>query len=92
MQEIDLAENELTSFPPNLYQLKNLKKLDVSRNKIAKIEFPEGSFEHLRTINLTDNQLVALPDGIGRCLKLQKIYASYNKLVFAGELLRKYIG
>lgn len=84
---MDLAQNELTSFPTNLQQMKNLRKLDLSQNKMTKIEFPEDSFEHLRTINLTDNQLIALPTGIERCLKLQKIYASYNKLVFDGKLL-----
>lgn len=66
-------------------QLKNIKKLDLSQNKISKIEFPQGSFENLRTINITNNQLTSLPDGIIRCLKLQKLYACYNKLTFTGE-------
>uniref|UniRef100_A0A7E4W5T9 Protein flightless-1-like protein n=1 Tax=Panagrellus redivivus TaxID=6233 RepID=A0A7E4W5T9_PANRE len=84
LQELDLAQNDLTTFPVNLHQLKNLRKLDLSMNKITKIEFPEGSFERLRTLNISVNELTAFPEGITRCTQLQKIYASYNQLVFGG--------
>lgn len=48
------------------------------------MEFPEGAFENLETLNISGNLLTSFPDGIVRCLKMQKIYSSYNKLTFEG--------
>lgn len=76
--------NELSSIPDSLYALKNIRKLDLSFNKISKIELPTDAFPNLEIINLSGNELVALPAKIVNCQKLQRLYASYNKLTFAG--------
>ena len=84
IQEIDLAQNNHTTFPDQLFELKLLRKLDVSFNKISKVEFEDGAFDALETLNLSSNDLEKLPDGLVSCLKLQKLYASYNRLKFEG--------
>ena len=79
-----MAQNNFTTFPDQLFELKLLRKLDVSFNKISKVEFEDGAFDALETLNLSSNDLEKLPDGLVRCIKLQKLYASYNRLKFEG--------
>ncbi|KAF7636898.1 hypothetical protein Mgra_00003638 [Meloidogyne graminicola] len=84
LQELNLAMNELTKIPETLISLKNLRKLDLSFNKLTKLEFTEGTFPNLETFNISGNDLVALPSQIIFCVKLQRLYANYNKLNFEG--------
>ena len=80
-----MAQNELITLPEQLFSLKQLRKLDISFNQIDKIEFPEGTFPNLETLNLSGNKLSRLPQNIVHCLKLQRVYASYNHLKFEGK-------
>jgi Leucine-rich repeat (LRR) protein len=98
MQDVDLAMNDLSQVPEALFKLKNLRKLDLSHNKvfislvafisfqlqIAKITLSDGVWESVETLNLSSNQLLALPDGLVRMTRLQKLYASDNRLTFDG--------
>ncbi|VDK84077.1 unnamed protein product [Cylicostephanus goldi] len=82
--DIDFAENNLPAVPEALFKLKNLRKLDISGNKIETFTIPEGSWESLETLNVSGNEMKALPDGLVRLVKLQRLYASDNKLTFEG--------
>jgi Leucine-rich repeat (LRR) protein len=84
IQEIDLAMNELTAMPSSLLPLSQLRKLDLSFNKINKMDFPDGAFPNIETLNLSGNELTCLPQNIISCSKLQRLYASYNQLTFQG--------
>ena len=76
--------NELTKIPESIFSLKNLRKLDLSFNKLTKLDFVEGTWPNLETFNLSGNDLEALPSQIIACVKLQRLYANYNKLNFEG--------
>ncbi|ETN79136.1 leucine Rich repeat-containing domain protein [Necator americanus] len=82
--DVDFAENNLPAVPEALFKLKNLRKLDISGNKITKFSIPEGSWETLETLNLSGNGMAVLPDGLVRLTKLQRLYASDNHLTFEG--------
>ncbi|KAF8356657.1 fli-1 [Pristionchus pacificus] len=84
LTDVDFAENNLPSVPDALYKLKSLRKLDLSANKISKIDLPEGSWESLVTLNISTNCLKALPENLVRMTMLQRLYASNNKLTFEG--------
>jgi Leucine-rich repeat (LRR) protein len=92
-QELDLAENALTSLPSQLFALKQLRKLDLSFNRLERTDVvEEGAFEALEVLNVSGNELTALPDGLTRsCLRLQRLYASFNKLTFEGCIFLKFL-
>jgi Leucine-rich repeat (LRR) protein len=72
--------------PFSLITLKNLRKIDLSFNKIDKIDFPQNAFPNLEILNLSGNELSSLPQNIVCCLKLQRLYASYNHFTFEGKI------
>uniref|UniRef100_A0A0K0FBY9 Protein flightless-1 homolog (inferred by orthology to a C. elegans protein) n=1 Tax=Strongyloides venezuelensis TaxID=75913 RepID=A0A0K0FBY9_STRVS len=82
--DLDLSYNSLTTPPDGLYDLKKLRKLDLSYNKIEAFTIPENTLEHLEVINLSGNEMGSLPENITKLSKLQRIYASFNKLTFSG--------
>ncbi|CAJ0942651.1 unnamed protein product, partial [Mesorhabditis belari] len=84
LMDVDFAENNLPKVPEALYKLKKLRKLDLSGNKISKIELSDGFWESLETLNLSSNELTVLPEGIIRMTRLQRLYANNNKLTFEG--------
>jgi Leucine-rich repeat (LRR) protein len=58
-QDLDLAQNALTGLPSQLAELKQLRKLDLSFNKLTKAVIAEGAFEQLEVLNLSGNELQA---------------------------------
>uniref|UniRef100_A0A0N4Z6K5 Gelsolin-like domain-containing protein n=1 Tax=Parastrongyloides trichosuri TaxID=131310 RepID=A0A0N4Z6K5_PARTI len=82
--DLDLSYNSLTVLPDGIYDLKKLRKLDLSYNKLEKFTIPENTLEDLEVINVSGNEMISLPENITKLSKLQRIYASFNKLTFAG--------
>ncbi|KAK0418524.1 hypothetical protein QR680_013613 [Steinernema hermaphroditum] len=84
LTELDFAENDLPAVPEAVYKLKNLRKLDLSLNKITELHIDENTWPDIETLNVSFNALKKLPDAIVKYSKLQKLYASGNQLTFDG--------
>lgn len=78
---LNLGDNELTSFPPEIPGIKKLAYLDLRRNKIAAIDSaafcPSG---HIQTITLAENLISTVPSCDFSQWKLQVFDVSRNKL------------
>lgn len=84
LKDVDFAENGLPAVPEAIFKIRNLEKLNLSANKIEKINLADGEWENLRTLNLNDNLLTALPQAIVKLQNLQRFYVSHNYLTFEG--------
>ncbi|RZF33859.1 hypothetical protein LSTR_LSTR009883 [Laodelphax striatellus] len=80
--DLDLSENNLTHITANLPYLPNLLKLDLSRNRISKIDL--GAFSNLtslKTLDLSFNRLKHLSRAYFEGLSnLERLRRRYNQL------------
>lgn len=84
LRDVDFSENSLPAVPEALFKLRNLRKLNLSGNKIDKLNMTEGEWEHLETLNMSHNQLTVIPDCVVKLTRLTRLYASNNQLTFEG--------
>jgi small GTP-binding protein len=93
-EELDLSNKGITELPPEIGQLKNLKKLDLEndwrnpgelRNKLTQLPDEIGQLTKLQTLNLFSNQLTALPESIGQLTSLQTLDLEQNQLTTLPE-------
>ena len=83
--------NLLSSLPKCLGGCAGLKVIDVSRNKISKIETPI-SLPNLADLNLSHNMLTELPDCWGGLRSLAKLDLSHNRLTSLPPSIGKMAG
>ncbi|GAB3508629.1 COR domain-containing protein [Spirosoma knui] len=78
---LNLQGNQLENFPTVISQVKSLKKLLLSENKISSVEDNafEG-FENLTELDLSFNELTYLPSSLGKLTKLKKLNLSGNRI------------
>lgn len=72
--------NQISELPPSIGNLKNLKKLSLSNNKLKLIPNEIGKLNNLRELFIDFNELVVLPDQIGNLRKLERLGLAGNKL------------
>ncbi|KAG9472544.1 hypothetical protein GDO78_018831 [Eleutherodactylus coqui] len=80
LKVLDLHDNQITSLPPDIGQLKSLRVLNVERNVLRSLPDSIGDLVQLQTLNVNGNKLKLLPPTIGglRCLRTLNI--SENRL------------
>ena len=78
--ELDLAENGLTSLPPEIAQLTNLASLDLSDNQLTSLPPEIGQLKSLTRLSLWSNQLTTLPPEIAQLKNLTELGLSNNQL------------
>lgn len=83
-QDVDFSENGLPVVPEALFKLRSLRKLNLSGNRIEKLNMTEGEWEHLETLNVSNNQLTVIPDCVVKLTRLSRLYAANNLLTFEG--------
>ena len=59
---------------------KNLRNLDLSRNKINSLPSSIGNFKVMKTLSLSKNKISALPEDMGKMTKLENLNLSFNLL------------
>ena len=81
LRELSLAENYLQELSSSLYQLTNLRKLDLSNNRIHNIEVNQLTLlSNLTELNLENNLLSSIPFRLAT-LSLNNLKLNNNLLV-----------
>jgi len=70
----------LTSFPPEIGELINLKVLDVFNNRLTSLPPEIGKLVNLKQLWVSRNQLASIPPEIGKLVNLKELSVSRNKL------------
>ncbi|CAN2391422.1 ubiquitin-dependent endocytosis, partial [Pristimantis euphronides] len=80
LKVLDLHDNQITSLPADIGQLKSLRVLNVERNVLRSLPDSIGDLVQLQTLNVNGNKLKLLPQSVGglRCLRTLNI--SENRL------------
>ncbi|EPR78195.1 Leucine rich repeat protein [Spraguea lophii 42_110] len=87
LKELYISKNnikETIKFKPNVFL--NLKKLELSRNKIKSIKIYENALTNLELLDLEDNRIAMLDESIHNLKNLKYIYLMRNKIMdFCGN-------
>ncbi|XP_073496666.1 E3 ubiquitin-protein ligase LRSAM1 isoform X2 [Phyllobates terribilis] len=80
LKVLDLHDNQITSIPADIGQLKSLRVLNMERNVLRSLPDSIGDLVQLQTLNVKGNKLKLLPPTVGglRCLRTLNI--SENRL------------
>uniref|UniRef100_A0A8C9VV32 Leucine rich repeat and sterile alpha motif containing 1 n=1 Tax=Scleropages formosus TaxID=113540 RepID=A0A8C9VV32_SCLFO len=77
---LDLHENNLTSLPEDIGQLKALQVLNAEKNQIKALPETIGDLHLLQTLNVKGNHLSKLPSSLGRLCSLRTLDISENQV------------
>jgi len=78
---LNFTDQGLEKFPSDMSKVeKNLRNLDLSRNKINSLPSSIGNFKVMKTLSLSKNKIAALPDDMGKMTKLENLNLSFNFL------------
>jgi leucine-rich repeat protein SHOC2 len=78
--KLELKRKKLKSFPPELFQLKNLQYLDISKNSISEIPDSLEFFENLQYFNASKNKINSMPSSIGKMKNLKWLIWNNNDI------------
>ncbi len=74
LQELNVSHNSLMgAIQSQIGQLKNLKILNASYNKMTGVPAEVGQLENLRVLDLSYNQLTGLPNELGNLKNLKTL-------------------
>ncbi|WP_171014954.1 InlB B-repeat-containing protein [Culicoidibacter larvae] len=77
---LDLADNQLTSLPPEIGNLSSLLQLSLSYNELTSIPAEIGNLSALDYLGLNNNRLSVLPAEIGNLIDLSSLSLHNNQL------------
>ncbi|MEH1800375.1 MAG: COR domain-containing protein [Nostoc sp.] len=78
--KLDLSGKSLTTLPPEIGQLTNLRSLNLNNNQLSSLPAQFGQLTNLRLLDLNNNRLSSLPPEFGQLTNLQSLYLSSNQL------------
>jgi energy-coupling factor transporter ATP-binding protein EcfA2 len=82
---LDLCDKGIAELPPEIGQLKKLKKLMLFQNKLTQLPDEIGQLISLQELELSYNQLTAPPESIGQLTSLQRLSLHNNQLTALPE-------
>jgi len=88
-EEMDLHGKNLSVFPAEVLEMKNLRILDLSNNQISTIPVEIKNLKNLSVLKLNGNKICSLPEGISRLKMLKEIYLDHYYWCFRIDEIRK---
>lgn len=82
-----LNRMELTTIPPEVFQLPNLKELDLRFNNIEELPADSGRLLRLEKLVLSNNRIQGLPPELEKLTLLREIRLDHNQLTAWPEVL-----
>jgi len=79
LTELDLSINKLSVFPLSLGKMMRMVRLDVSHNKIGKVD-PISKLNKLEYLNLSFNEVIGIPVQVGALNSLRRFLLNDNHL------------
>ena len=80
LTSLNLADNNLTSFPAPALELDKLQNLNLNNNRITETPENISNLTVLTALNLADNNITSFPAPVQELAKLQKLNLSHNHL------------
>jgi internalin A len=80
VSSLDLSCNQLTQLPPEIKELKDLKRLSLSNNRLTQLPPEIGKLKNLTELDLSYNWLTQLPPEIGELKNLTILNLCRNQL------------
>lgn len=80
VSRLTLRGQGLSEIPQEIFQLKNLVYLDVSKNKITRVPSGIGNFQNLKYLDLSKNDIEYVSPDIGKLRNLRYLDFSENRL------------
>ncbi|CAH1772444.1 unnamed protein product [Owenia fusiformis] len=77
---LDIHDNEISSIPPTIAELRNLQRLNLGHNKLTELPECMSSLVNLSLLHVEHNQLSHLPEDIGKLTSLEDLNVSHNNL------------
>ncbi|EGC29857.1 hypothetical protein DICPUDRAFT_51061 [Dictyostelium purpureum] len=87
-ESVEISDRYLVTFPLELRQLPNLKYLNLSRNKITRVDGVSGIL-NLEELDISYNALTILSDDLFLCNKLNKLNLSFNQISQIQSLIQQ---
>lgn len=84
LTELDLSQNEFTKIPESLYELGNLRRINLSNNNIVELSNSIENWTKVEVLNLSSNQIAALPPALCKLFNLRRLFVNNNRLDFEG--------
>lgn len=84
LEDVDLSYNNLPKVPEAMYNLKSLKRFNLSNNEISELSSLIDTWVNMETLNLSRNKLSCLPSSLHKLASLKKLYVNSNNLDFDG--------
>ncbi|ESO96335.1 hypothetical protein LOTGIDRAFT_144062 [Lottia gigantea] len=78
--ELNLSGNFFTEIPPEVCELRKLKKLIIQRNALLRLPEELFSLRHIEHLEFGENYLEELPAGISNLKSLKELGLAYNAL------------
>ncbi|MGF2034754.1 MAG: COR domain-containing protein [Nostoc sp. CmiVER01] len=78
--ELSLSNNQLSSLPPEISQLSNLKRLYLENNNLSSLPPEISQLSNLKRLSLHKNQLSSLPPEISQLSNLTELSLENNQL------------
>ncbi|MHA1386077.1 MAG: leucine-rich repeat domain-containing protein, partial [Candidatus Helarchaeota archaeon] len=85
---MNLGDNQLTTLPESIGNLKSLKELYLEGNELTTLPESIGNLKSLKELYLRNNKLTALPESLGGLDNLKTLYLAGNPL--SGKELKVY--
>ena len=80
IEQLDLSGFNLDTFPDSLLSMKNLRKLNLSHNKINLLPNNIGQLDKLKELVLYYNNIHSLPESINNLENLERLALDKNKI------------
>ncbi|XP_062500993.1 PH domain leucine-rich repeat-containing protein phosphatase 2-like isoform X2 [Corticium candelabrum] len=78
LRTLQLADNNLETFPLTIYYIVSLTDLNVSKNRLKELPAGIGELQRLQTLQLHTNMISNLPDDIAQLKRLTTLMIAFN--------------